>query len=49
MEYRSKQEWHGIPIVAVPLRGPARVMGVVAVGRVAIGVVSVGLVSSQAE
>jgi hypothetical protein len=41
MEYRSKEEWRGIPIVAVSLRG--RAIGVVAVGRVAVGVIAVAM------
>jgi hypothetical protein len=43
MEFRSKQEWRGIPMVAVSRSG--RAIGVIAVGRVAVGVVSVGLVA----
>lgn len=44
MEYRSKQQWRGIPVVAVSLSG--RAIGIIAVGRTAVGIVSVGLVSA---
>jgi hypothetical protein len=43
MEFLSKQEWRGIPMVAVSRS--CRAIGVRAVGRVAVGVVSVGLVA----
>jgi hypothetical protein len=45
MEYRSKQQWRGIPVIAVSLSGRATVVGVIAIGRVAAGVVSIGLVA----
>jgi len=45
VEYRSKQEWRGIPLIAVSLSGRTGVVGVIAIGRVAVGVVSIGLVA----
>ena len=45
MEYRSKSEWRGIPLVAISLRHQKRVIGIVAIGRVSIGVVAIGLVA----
>jgi hypothetical protein len=41
MEFRSREGWRGIPVVAVSFRG--RAIEMVAVGRIAVGVVAVGL------
>ena len=41
MEFRSQEEWQGIPIVAVSFKGQAVAM--VAVGRIAVGAVAIGL------
>ncbi len=51
MQYRSKQEWSGIPVISIAVRsgsgaagGPGRAIGVVAVVNVSVGVVAAGVI-----